>query len=517
MAGASRQRRSAIICPQAFRGAKMGILDFFSKKPQETKPVAVENVEELRKQLFEAIDRNHMTEFEHLCTDNAGVILKQFANWKKPPEEIKNDKDLFKKYAYCLMIIASYFQKQMNRGELMTMLTGIDDSELSRSWQTDLGQAQQLMQELKLEEAKPILQRCLDRASGVSGAGVEKFLPLTLGFLGECYFHSNEMDKAAEYMEKAYQLCNMSGDIDAALAYRSNLYEIYRYTSQADKAIQCAEEIAQKQYDRGELVQASNWREQCKSVKAGEPNHRVVVRIAEELFELDEIPKVEGEKVEFVLTRNRIELMRCTHKCFEARDIAQQGNFDLALEKLKEAMQYDPYSPQPHFLAGAICLAGRRYAEAVQCFEKVQVLCPGFETTIADLWLARQLNEGKMEHDACMMSFEVNNPETPVAERMKMCEDLIAKYPHFTEAYYKLGRLHAESGNKEAAKEIWLKGVETFSGENDAFSRIFRDLALITDAPEEKKKYLEYALNKENANPLAQAMSRFMLRQMASD
>lgn len=503
--------------PRLFRGAKMGILDFFSKKPQETKPVTVDNIEELKKQLFEAIDRNHMTEFEHLCTDNSEHILKAFPKWKTPPAEIKNDKDLFKKYAYCLMIIASYFQKQMNKGELMTMLTGIDDSEMSRTWQTDLGQAQQMMQQLQLDEAKPILQRCLERAEGVSGAGVEKFLPLTMGFLGECHFHSNEMDKAAEYMEKAFQLCSMSGDIDAALAYRSNLYEIYRYEGKIDKAIESAEHIAQKQYDRGELVQASNWREQMKSVKAGEPPHRVVVRIAEELFELDDLPKVEGEKVEFVLTRNRIELMRCTHKCFEAREVAQQGDFEVALAKLNEAMAFDPYSPQPCFLAGAICLAGRRYADAITYFEKVQELCPGYETTASDLWLAQQLNEGKMEHDACMISFEVNNPETPVEERLKMCQDLIMKYPHFTEAYYKLGRMLAESGNKDGARDIWLKGLKTQSGEDDVYSRIFRDLALIAETPEEKKQYLDEAIAKTGGNPLAQAMARFMLRQMSKD
>ena len=497
----------------------MGFLDFFSKKEkqQETKPVAVENIEELKKQLFESIDRNHMTEFEHLCTDNAQHILKAFPSWKTPPAEIKNDKDLFKKYAYCLMIIASYFQKQMGRSELMTMLTGIDDSEMTRNWQNDLGQAQQLMQQLQLAEAKPILQGCLDRAEGVSGAGVDKFLPLTMGFLGECHFHSNEMDKAAEYMEKAFQLCSLSGDVDAALAYRSNLYEIYRYSGQLDRALESAEYIAQKQYDRGELVQSSNWREQGRAVKAGEPNHRVVVRIAEELFELGEIPKVEGEKVEFVLTRNRIELMRCTHTCFEARELAQQGDFEAAIAKLGEAMAYDEYSPQPHFLAGAICLAGRRYEDAIKCFESVQSLCPGYETTTSDLWLARQLHEGTMEHDACMMSFEVNNPETPIEERLQMCQDLIAKYPHFTEAYYKLGRLLAEAGNKDGARDIWLKGLQTQSGEDDAYSRIFRDLALITDSPEEKKTFLEQCISKENGNPLAHAMAKFMLRQLAKD
>lgn len=495
----------------------MGILDFFSKKPQQTKPVAVQSVEELRKQLFEAIERNHMVEFEMLCADNPDVIARHFAQWKKAPDEIRNDKDLFKKYAYCLMIIASHFQKQRNNPELMTMLTGIDDSELSRSWQADLGQAQQMMQQLQLDEAIPILQGCLDRVQGVSGAGVEKFLPLTLGFLGECHFHSNRMDKAEEFMERAYQHCSMSGDVDACLAYRSNMYEIYRHTGNLEKAMECAKEIGEKQYERGELVQASNWREQVKALKKGEPLHRVVVRIAEETFELEDLPKVEGEKVEFVLNRNRIELVRCTQKCFEGRDLAQKGDFDGALVALEEASKLDPYSPQPHFLSGAINLAGRRYAEAIASFEKVEELCPGFETSRSDLWLAKQLAEGKMEHDACMVAFEVNNSEVPAEQRINILNVLIDKYPNFGECYYKLGKIYAEANMRDEALAAWHKGLELATDEMDLRSRLLRDLAIVSEDMADKKKYLNELIAIENGNVLAHGMAHFMMRQISDD
>ena len=500
----------------------MGILDFFSKKKQQDSPpvktAPPESVEELRKQLFEAIDKNQMVEFEHLCTDNEDVIMRTFPKWNKPADEIKNDKDAFKKYAYCLMIIASYFQRNRNRGELMTQLTGIDDSELSRNWQQDLGQAQQHMQQLQLEEAIPLLQRCLERANGVSGASVEKFLPLTLGFMGECHFHLAQMEKASEFMERAYQLCNMSGDFEASMAYRSNLYEIYRYMGDQKKALECAQEISKKNYDRGELVQASNWREQAKAVAAGEPLHRVVVRIAEEIFELNDLPKVEGEQVEFVLTRNRIELVRCTQKCFQGRDQAQKGNFTEAVETLRIAEQYDPHSPQPCFLAASINLAGRNYAEAVADFEKVEKLCPGFETSRSDSWLARQLLAGTMEHDACMVAFEVNNSETPAENRIGICEVLIAKYPQFTEAYYKMGKLLVESGKVEEGVAAWMKGLETTTEENDVRTRIYRDLAMVAGDPEEKKAYLEKVIAfYPDGNYLANAMAHFMLRQMAAE
>lgn len=494
----------------------MGFFDFLNKKSVAKPATSVVSKDDLKAQVFESIDRNHLVEFETLCVENEDEIVRAFAEWKRAPEEVQIDKAAMKKYAYCLMVVASYFQKQRNNGQLMTMLTGIDDSEYSRQWQEFLGKAKMLQQELKFDEAIPILEQCLELTSGVSGAGVDKFLPLTLGFLGECYFHKADMDKAAEYVDRALQCTTMQGDYVASVAYLQNLFEIYRYQSNNAKAVESAEAIAAKAYDRGELVAASNWRHQARAVSNQEKLHRIVVRIGDEMFELDEIPKVHGEKVEFIFMRNRMELVLCSQKCHEGRQLAQAGQYDQSLEALVEAAKADVYSPQPYYLSGAIKLAGRRYADAVVDLEKVEQLCPGFETSRSDLWLAKQLLEKGMEHDACMAVFEANNEAVPVEQRIKMCRDLIAKYPNFGEAYWRVGKMLVESQHPDEGLATFKKGVE-LADDNDLRSRLLRDIAVLSPDEEDKLKYLRQSVELDKGNVLAQAMACYMLRQMDDD
>ena len=495
----------------------MGFLDFLTnKKSAEKKPAvsaATLNSEELRKATFDCIDRNHFTEFELLCQEQEKAIIACFPQWKRAPEEVQKDKDAMKKYAYCLMIIASYFQKGRNYGGLMTQLTGIDDSEYSQKWQQQLGQAKALMQqELKFNEAIPILEQCLELASGVSGAGVDRFLPLTQGFLGECYFQRGEMDKAATWVERALQTTTMQEDYESSIAYLQNLYEINRWRGQPQEAAKHAKEIAERAYNRGELVTSSNWRHMERSA-ANEPLHRVVLKIGDELFELDEIPKVSGERVEFTFVRNRIELVWCSQKCYEGRELTQEGKYDEALEKFEEAIAFDKYSPQPKYMSGNIKLAGRRYEEAIADLEVVEQLCPGFETSRSDLWLAKQLHENKMEHDACMAVFESNNQEIPVEERIETCRKLAAKYPQYAEAYWRTGKMLVETQRPEEAMEEFKKGVEN-ADDPDVRSRLLRDIAILSKDEADKRKYFSEAIAVENGNCLAQAMSRYLLRQL---
>lgn len=497
----------------------MGFFDFLSNKKSDSKSkraTAVVSQDELKRLVWDAIDRNHLVEFETLCAENEDEVMRVFAEWKKAPEYIRTDKDAMRKYAYTLMVIASYFQKQRNRGELMTMLTGIDDSEYSRKWQEQLGQCQMLMQQqLKFDEALPLLEQCLDLASGVSGAGVDKFLPLTLGFIGECYFQLGNMEKATEYVERALQCTTMQGDYEASVAYLSNLYEISRYAGDKDKAASCAQTIADKAFDRSELVTASNWRQHAKAVK-DEPLHRLVLKIGDELFELDEIPKVKDERVEFIFARNRLELVLCTQKCFEGRELTTQGKYDEALHAFEEAAKLDKYSPQPWYMSGNIKLAGRRYEEAVADLEKVEELCPGFETSRADLWLARQLASNVMEHDACRVVYESNSEGIPLDQRIQICRDMIEKYPKFGEAHWRLAKFLIESGNTDEAVGSLMSAAQAAEDE-DVLARTYRDLAVLSLDDEDKRKYFNKAIALKNGNVLAQAISRYMLRQLDSE
>src|SRR5438045_8182611 len=50
------------------------------------------------------------------------------------------------------------------------------------------------------------LFRSID-ARGLRGSGADSYLPITLGYLGECYFQGREADKALGPLGQALELC----------------------------------------------------------------------------------------------------------------------------------------------------------------------------------------------------------------------------------------------------------------------------------------------------------------------
>ena len=118
-----------------------------------------------------------------------------------------------------------------------------------------------------------------------------------------------------------------------------------------------------------------------------------------------------------------------------------------------------------------------------------------------------------MEHDACMAVFEANNDAVPIEQRIKICEDLIAKYPNFAEAFWRIGKMQVESHRAGEALETFKKGLAV-ADDNDLRSRLLRDIAVLSNDEDDKRKYLQEAIEVPKGNVLAQAMCIYMLKQL---
>lgn len=491
----------------------MGIFDLFKKKDKTQ--TLEETDEQLRDELLDAIKRNHLTEFEMLCRQNEAKILKSFNNWKKTPDEYKNNPEAAQLYMNCLMIMANYFARELNRNDLHQMLAGIDDNEHSKQWQQALADTRKMMEELRVQEAIPILKEYADKGQMMSGMTAASLMPITLGHLGECYFQNGQAREAVDPTTRAMELVAQQGNEEATIAYLRNLYEIHRYLGEGEKAAEYAKRIADRLYEDGKLFLASNWRHQARAVTAGEPLLRVVVKIGDELFELNEIPAVKSEKVEFIFMRNRFELKTAMNLCEQGRVKAEEGKPDEAVALFEQAAALDKYNPTPHYFLAAVRMHQRKTAEAIAAYEKTEELAPGFESCRSELWLAQQIAAGKLDHDAYIGILRLVDDTAPAEERLAMVDDLLAKYPNFTEIHYQKGKLKAFRREREEAMAIWSQALQ-HAEDRDLKTRLYADMALGTEDKAEKLK-LVAAGCQINGNLVAGAMCNYLKVQLEDE
>jgi Tetratricopeptide repeat len=100
------------------------------------------------------------------------------------------------------------------------------------------------MTERRYAEAADRLRAAIENAKGLRGSGVDSYLPVTYGRLGECLFQSGDAESARAPMEHALAHCESSGDSDGIVAYLGNLYEIHRYRGDTGAAAESLDRLA---------------------------------------------------------------------------------------------------------------------------------------------------------------------------------------------------------------------------------------------------------------------------------
>jgi tetratricopeptide (TPR) repeat protein len=373
-----------------------------------------------------------------------------------------------------------------------------------------LEQARELMSELRFEEARQLLSNAIAEARGVHGSTIEQFRAFANGMLGESCFQMGDATAAIEPTTAALRLCEEQGDQPGVVAYLENLVEIHRYLGQAEPAATAADRCAEVLSAAGRERPAAQWRRQAQVMRAGEPLNRVMVLLGDDRYELDDLPAGEMEGG-FTFQRNRVTLAPAQQRTSAGERLGGQGRQAEAYRSFQEAARLDRFDPHSRYLSGLALLFLRRYAEAVTEYEATERLAPGWFQCRADLWMARELARGALDHELFVTAYQLQNAPLPPAEKVRQAEAALQAAPGLAPLYLYQGDGLAALGATADAEAAYRKGLAC-AGEPDVRTRLLVALGIVSGSAPERAALLDEAAATEGGNLIATAMATIARR-----
>ena len=477
----------------------------FGRKPRPS----LTTPEELREQLFDAAARGEGP-LEDLCRAHREAILTSFAAWTKVPPEVRTDPAAVQRYAHGLIGVARIFAEKLDDPTLFERLAGPPAANPIVAWQEQLGAARKLMDDLRYREAAEILTAALASTRELTGPAVNEYLPLTLGFLGECHFHGGEAERALDPFREALRLCEERQDADGFLAYLGDLYEVCRYLGDPAGAADHADRLASAfEGDGGDPAQESVWRARARIARSGPPQCRAVALLDERQYELDDLPDLANARLQIAFERDRLALRPAVELTARGMELASKGEYERALTALRSAATADPRDPQSRYQEGLVLLTLERHAEAVTAYEAVEMRAPGWFHCRADLWLARQIAAGSLDHGAFLAVRSLVDGALSPSERVRLAGQALGRYPKLPALHLALGDALRALERGEEARAAYQAGL-THAEEPDVRTRLLVALGGSLAAGAEQRSLLEQAIAL-NGNLVAAAMARAIL------
>jgi tetratricopeptide (TPR) repeat protein len=446
-----------------------------------------------------------------LCSVHRDAIRRDFVAWTRVPDEVRANPAEVQRYAGTLISVAQFFATQLGEPALLEALRGPQETNPLAAWQRALGQAQQLMGELRFGEARQVLSNALGEARGLTGPAADALLPMTYGKLGECCFQLGDVATALDPTTTALRLCEQQHDVEGVQAYLGNLFEIHRYLGQAELAATAAERYADVLTAAGQTGPAAQWRGRARLVRAGEPLNRVVVVVDGVQHELTEVPAVGDLRGGFVFRRNRITLAPARRRIAEGEQLGGQGRHAEAYALFQEAARLDAFDPHPRYLSGLALLHLRRPAEAVAEYEATERLAPGWFNSRADLWLARELARGALDHELFQILCYLEDAPAPPDEKARTAEAALGRAPRLAPLHLLHGRSLDALGDAAAATTAYRNGLACAS-EPDVRSRLLVALTVSSPSAPQRAALLGEAAAMPGGNLIAAAMAILALR-----
>jgi tetratricopeptide (TPR) repeat protein len=471
---------------------------FGSRKPPEP--------DELRQQLFAA---NRPFGLLRLCRRYSDLIREHFPAWRIVPVPVRASPEQTQQYMDGMVAIAQTFEQSLRDPSLMQLLLGPTGTNPLERWQKRVEEARSLKEDLHYRDAVTLLTDQLIDARKLKGSGVDAYLPVTLGELGECYFQLGEADRALAPTEQALEIVRRTGDTEGILAYLGNLYEAHRYLEQAEPAARCAEQLAEHLQQQGQADEARRYRSQAARVRAGEPRNRVVIDLDGRRLEVEEVlGGIEG-RVRFLFERNKLTLRPAEVLVGRGEEEGKQGRYEPALELFREAARADPFAPQPHHEAAVTLLHLDRAVEAVEEYERTEELAPAWFHCRSEGWLARQIVLGRYGQSTFLLLRAIEDGGLARRDRLSLLERGLVQTPDLALLHHLRGKVLGESRRSDEAITAYRRGLEC-AAEDDVHTRLLVDLAGLLGPGEERRRLLEEAVARDG-NLVAAATARIML------
>lgn len=480
----------------------MGFFDFlFSPK----KPLSPE---EIRGLLFDAVAAGDAEALAKGCESHEAMVLEHFSSWKKVPASFRSEPDALAWYSQGLIEVARHFATSRGNAELLTALMGRpEDNPLTR-WESALEQSAKLMGEHRYDEAAELMRAALSAVEGFQGPGIDVYLPVTLGRLGECLFHTGDAEGAIGPTERALALCEAQRDDDGIVAYLGNLVEIHRYRGEAGAAASCLDRLAGELDRLGRSRNAASRRRHAALIRAGEPRCRVVAQVDGEPIEIADLPGMNG-RIQFFFARDRIALGPSELAAKLGEEAAQRGDHPRALELFRKAIAADRLDPWPRYHEGMTLLHLRRYEEAVASYRVTEELAPGFYHCRADRWLAERLAAGTIDHAMFSRLRALLDGDLPAPRVCALGLEAL-KHQELGVLHLLVGGALVKLGRDDEGEAAYRRGL-AMAEEPDVRTRLLVALAGRTADSTERARLLHEAVDL-GGNLVAAAMASALLR-----
>jgi tetratricopeptide (TPR) repeat protein len=465
--------------------------------------------DQVKSNLLRAFQTGDQNLLARLCQTHQVVILEHFGDWSKIPSEVRSDQALVRQYVETLITVATFFAERLDKPQLMQRMMAPNQSSPLEEWLEVLRQARSLMDKLQYEQATDLLLTVLEKVRGLQGTGVDKYLPITYGFLGECYLQQGQAFESIEPFRTALRLCEQTSDIEGIVAYWQNLYETYRYLGDQEQAVTAAEHTAQILRNAGDQRRGAIFEKRARIVRAGEPLNRVVLDAEGERFELSELALVSAQHVQFFYERNRITLRAAQELTERGERFGGEGKFEWALDAFQQAAEADSFDPHCLYLAGLTLLHLRRYTEAVEAYQATEAAAPGWFHCRHNLWLARQLAEKRISHETFQIVRQLEDSALEPRQKIRLANTALQTAPDVAPLHFFLGENQAESGDRKAAETAYRKGL-TCVEDPDLHTRLLLNLGILLGSKTEGIDLLRQA-QALNGNLVAAAMAAFAL------
>ena len=430
-------------------------MGWFTRKPAKTLAP-----DELREALFEAARADDTARLRALVDGQRAAITEHFPSWQKVPQALRDDPAQVNHYASGLIGVARYFAQHGNPS-LMARLQGPPADNPLLRWEEALRSAQELIGAGRHAQAEPLLREHAAAGRGLSGTGADRYLPITIGLLGQCRFHQGDADEAVTLFDEALAICRRTNDAEGEIAYLSSLHETHRWLGHDKEAISLAGELAERcdaagHHDRGQWA-----RQRAARMQAGEPRVRIVAEIGDKTLELEELAATPpDEPVRFLFERNRLSLGAVATLIAEGSRLGSAGDSQRALAAFQSAAALDPWDPQPPYLAGLALMELGRYAEAVQSYDTTEQLAPGWFHCRADRWLAAEMAAGRLSREAFRTVRAIEDGDAPPEEKARLAAAAIAATPDVPVLYLLRAEALIKVGAKSAAEVVARAGLE---------------------------------------------------------
>ena len=465
--------------------------------------------EALRDALVGAEQAGDQARVRELVAKEHAAIREHFPSWQKIPEPIRADAQRTEQYVAGLIAVAEHFKKELGDPSLLERLMGPSAANPLARWDKALHAAQESIAAARYPEAETVLQEWVATAREIKGPGVDRYLPMTLGLIGECRFHQGCAVEAVSLYSQALEICERTEDRRGQIAYLRSLHEAQRWLGEASEAAALADRLAERCEQSGDQESADWARRRARWVREGEPLNRVVVEVGGKRIELQNLsaPLPEG-RLRFHFERNRIELGAVTALIDEGSRLGNGGDDAGALRAFRAAAALDPSDPRPLYLAGLALMVLRRYPDAVESYAATERLAPGWYHCRADRAFALEMASGRISHTIFEAVRTIEDGGKPPTQRAALADLALAVAPDLPILYLLKTNALIEMKSPAGADAAARAGLAR-DPDPDVRTRLLVALARVTKLPE-NRRLLEEAVALDG-NRIAGAMARVLL------